>query len=270
MENIMQNEELNFIDNNSPDKPVLGVLEGPCADFMSATRNGRKYPESLWEKVFSDPIVTELIENGGIPGELDHPADREETDSSRIAIMMTEKPAKKNGKLWAKFSILNTPLGKIAYTLAKAGFKLGISSRGSGEVFTDDTGSEVVDEDTYDFKAFDLVLVPAVKSARLNLVTESLDTNKFDYKKALKESLDNATEEDKKLMEDTLSNLDISLENSVEDSAESLNIDDSEDAVAVDNNEANVLDELQENLKKIKELESKIIGLNEKLSVCYT
>ena len=113
--------------------------------------------------------MCEMIENGGIPGELDHPVDREEIDSSRIAILMKEKPKKKDGKLWAKFSILNTPLGKIAYTLAKAGFKLGVSSRGSGDVNTNYDGPEEVDESSYNFKCFDLVVLPSVKSARLNL-----------------------------------------------------------------------------------------------------
>ena len=73
---------------------ILGVLEGPCADFLNPTRNGRMYDESLWEKVFNNPIVNEYFECGGIPGELDHPADRLETCSEKIAIMMPEKPKK--------------------------------------------------------------------------------------------------------------------------------------------------------------------------------
>ena len=40
---------------------ILGTLEGPCADIVNPTRNGRKYSEELWEKVFSDPIVEEQI-----------------------------------------------------------------------------------------------------------------------------------------------------------------------------------------------------------------
>jgi len=136
-----QNEDLIFTDNknqtvnNNP--AILGILEGCCADFIDATRNGRVYDESVWDKVFQeDSIVNELIENGGIPGEMDHPTGgRTDFDSSRLAILMTEKPVKKDGKLWARFNILDTPLGKIAYTLAKAGFKLGISSRGTGDTF---------------------------------------------------------------------------------------------------------------------------------------
>lgn len=217
--NELKKEDLIFTDTSEDIKSndaILGTLEGPCADFVDSTRNGRHYSEELWEKTFSDPIVTELIENGGIVGELDHPTDREETDSSRIAIIMRDKPTKKNGKLWAKFDILNTPLGKIAYTLAKAGFKLGISSRGSGDVTPNYDGTEEVDPTSYDFKAFDLVLLPAVKSARLNLVTESLDTKKFNYKKALLESLENANEKERKIMQETLNNLNIKLDENVQ------------------------------------------------------
>lgn len=217
--NELKKEDLIFTDTAEDIKSndaILGTLEGPCADFVDSTRNGRHYSEELWEKTFSDPIVTELIENGGIVGELDHPTDREETDSSRIAIIMRDKPTKKNGKLWAKFDILNTPLGKIAYTLAKAGFKLGISSRGSGDVTPNYDGTEEVDPSSYDFKAFDLVLLPAVKSARLNLVTESFNTKKFNYKKALLESLENANEKERKIMQETLNNLNIRLDENVQ------------------------------------------------------
>lgn len=210
---MTKNEDLIFTDtSNDTNDAILGTLEGPCADFINATRNGRIYDDSLWEKVFNeDPIVNELLENGGIPGELDHPTDRTELDSSRLAILMREKPKKrKDGKLWAKFDILNTPLGKIAHTLAKAGFKLGISSRGSGDTFTAIDGQEHVDEDSYEFKCFDLVLVPSVKAARLNLVTEGL-SDKFNYKKALVESLNNASVDDRIVMQETLQNLHIDL-----------------------------------------------------------
>lgn len=267
-------EELTFTDYNNQDKAILGTLEGPCADFMHGTRNGRKYDESLWEKVFSDPVVNELIDNGGIPGELDHPADRDEIDSSRIAVLMKEKPKKKNGQLWAKFSILNTPLGKIAYTLAKAGFKLGISSRGSGETFEGPDGEEHVDEDTYNFTCFDLVLVPSVKNARLQLITEGLE-KKFDYKKALRESLENSSEEDKKLMKDTLHDLEIELDekdciNNQTPADEAVDINASEEDLGASDVGPELVDEMQNLIKANKELEEQIISLQEKLSVSYT
>lgn len=259
--NSLKKEDLVFTDTADDVKTseaILGTLEGPCADFIDSTRNGRHYSEELWNRVFADPIVNELIENGGVVGELDHPTDREETDSSRIAIIMREKPTKKNGKLWAKFDILNTPLGKIAYTLAKAGFKLGISSRGSGDVSPNFDGTEEVDESTYDFKAFDLVLLPAVKSARLNLVTEGLDTKKFNYKQALLESLASVNDKERVIMKETLDNLNIQLDD----------IDGEQEDIAVDDDKAS-FKELQDALKENKELAKTITSLQEKLSVSY-
>lgn len=268
MADNIKTEEFIFTDNGSSDKAVLGTLEGPCADFVDSTRNGRHYTDELWEKVFADgTIASELIENGGIPGEMDHPADREETDSSRIAILMKDKPEKKDGKLWAKFQILNTPLGKIAYTLAKAGFNLGISSRGSGDTYTDFDGEEYVDEDTYDFKAFDLVLVPAVKDARLHLVTESLN-NKFDYKKALTESLKDATEKEKKVMMEELDRLGIKLTEE-KSSQEGVDIDATVESDKADNDGNSLVEELQAALLQNQKLQEKIGSLQEKLSVCY-
>ena len=251
--NNEKNETLTFTDNNNQDKVILGTLEGPCASFVDPTRNNRTYSESLWNKVFSNPIVKEMIDQGGIPGELDHPSDRTETDSSRIAILMKEAPKKKNGELWAKFSILNTPLGKIAYTLAKAGFNLGISSRGEGDVIDNYDGTSTVDEDTYDFKCFDLVLLPAVKNARLHLVNESLN-KQFDYKKALNESINSSKEEDKKLMIETLNNLNINY--SIEGNTSE-----------VDSVKSQLVDNLQEALMTNAKLNKKITFLNQQLSV---
>lgn len=97
---------------------------------------------------------------------------------------------------------------ELFITLAKAGFRFGVSSRGTGDV---DDYTEEVDPDTYEFTCFDVVLLPAVESARMKLVTEGLETNKVDYKKLLKESIDTSNDKDKKIMTETLSHLGISL-----------------------------------------------------------
>ena len=259
---MVKNETLKLDDSvkqNNKGQTILGRLSGPCADFINPTRNGRKYDEPLWEKVFSDPIVNEYFEAGGIPGELDHPTDRLETCSEKIAIMMPEKPKKdKDGHLIATFDILDTPNGRIAYTLAKYGYKLGISSRGGGDTYKGADGEEHVDEDTYDFHGFDLVLLPAVKAARLQL-QESLQNGKT-FKQAINESLEKATPDEKKVMTETLNNLNI--EYTSEKSIDKSN-------VAVDNVEASVMNQLQETLLAKQQLEAKYTELQEKLSVCY-
>lgn len=186
----------------------MGVLEGPVADFVHPTRNGRLYSKELWENVLKNPIVKEQFANGGIPGELDHPADREDICSEKIAVLMPEPPVLKNGEYWGKFHILDTPCGRIVYTLAKAGFKLGVSSRGTGDV---DDYTNTVDPDSYDFTCFDVVLLPAVKDARMNLVTESVEKESA-VSEALKEAIEPIIDDEKedkgrKIMKETLNHL---------------------------------------------------------------
>lgn len=46
----LKKEELTLDDSvkqNKMGQPILGRLQGPCADFILPTRNGRKYDEAL-------------------------------------------------------------------------------------------------------------------------------------------------------------------------------------------------------------------------------
>lgn len=196
---------------SSKGSAILGRLTGPCADTIRPTRNGRKYSDELWEKVFKDPLVKEQFSNGGIFGEMNHPADRDEVDLTQVCVCMPEPPKKNDkGELIASWDILDTPNGRILKTLCDYGYKLGISSRGSGEVETDFDGNESVDPDSYQLNAWDIVLIPAVKSARLDYVTESVNSKKT-LKQALVESLNNASDSDRAIMKNTLDSLNIKL-----------------------------------------------------------
>lgn len=177
----------------------------------------------------------------------------------KIAICMPEPPKKNDkGQLIGTWDILDTPNGRIAHTLAKYGYQLGISSRGGGDTYEDFDG-EHVNEDTYDFQGFDLVLLPAVKAARLKMV-ESVQNQKT-FKAAINEALENATPDEKKIMTETLSNLNIEYNhNSV--------IDNKQD-IAANNAGASIVKELQDSLLAKQELETKVTELQEKLSVCY-
>lgn len=267
---------------------ILGRLVGPCADFINPTRNGRKYSEELWEKVFEDPIMKERIESGVCFGELGHPTDREETDIEKIAVCLRELPKKnKEGQLVAVFDILDTPNGRILKTLCDYGSKIGVSSRGTGDLI----GNEV-DPDTYECQGWDVVLIPAVKAARLEYVTESLDTNSLKLKQALCESLNSATEEERKVMTETLNNLNIDLtnipeekqldegcevkEDKCEEECNSENCADKQDEtsnetqtteVEADNDGLAVIASLQEALKDKANLVTQVRELQEKLAV---
>lgn len=276
---IKKTEELVLDDSvkmNSKGEAILGVLEGPCADVINPTRNERQYDEELWNNVFNDPIVNEYFECGGILGELDHPAERTETDTSKVAICMPEKPKKgKDGKLYARFDILDTPNGRIVYTLAKYGYKLGVSSRGNGDVYEAYDGKEHVDPKTYELKAFDIVLLPAVKSARLAL-KESVGNKTF--KQAIRESLESATKDEKRIMVESLRSLKIDYKieqakNQSKINEKTTNLIESKEASqvksAAEDTGVYLVKELQNQIKENKELKESYQAVQEQLSVCY-
>lgn len=204
---------------------ILGRLVGVIADTQKPTRNGRKYSEKLWENVFENPIMKEKIANRCCFGELNHPADRSEVDLERVAICLAEYPKKDaNGQLHGVFDILSTPNGRILKALCDYGCKIGISSRGQGDLITDDNGDEAVDPDTYDCECFDAVIVPGVEVARLKYVTESLHKDKT-LRTVLTEELETATTDARKIMEETLDMLKIKLTESDNEEKDNLEIE---------------------------------------------
>ena len=243
---------------------ILGRLVGPIADFKNPTRNERYYSEALWDKTFDQPLMKEKLENKLLLGELGHPTDRTDIDMEKVAICLAEKPVKtKDGKVRGIFDILDTPNGRILKTLCDYGCKIGVSSRGTGDVSEDyERGGEQVDPDTYEMECWDAVLIPAVKDARPQYVTESL--NKNSLKKALNEALEKSQPDEQKVMVETLKNLDIDI-----NSDEDIDIKEEDQKDAANNDGAELVDQLQESLKNQEALESKVQELQEKLSVCY-
>lgn len=250
-------------------KHILGRLYGPIADVVYPTRNGRRYSEELWENVFNNDIMKEKFNNKVMYGELGHPEDREQVDLEKVAICMPEPPKKdEDGKLIAYFDILDTPNGRILKTLYDYGSTLGISSRGTGDVDGDE-----VNPDTFSCECWDVVIVPAVESARLKF-TEGLETKKS-LRQALTESLNSASDEDRKVMTETLRelNIDINEESIPEKGGDKLaksepskqTQDETEEAK--DDGADEVIKSLQEALLDKATLERKIIELQEKLAV---
>ena len=191
---------------------ILGRLFGPIATCLENTRNGRKYNRQLWEKALNDELFHEKIANKCLFLELGHPADREETDMKQVCACIPEMPKIIDGDLCASVDILDTPNGRLLKTLVDYGFVPGISSRGSGDVLDNNE----VDPETFFLECFDIVSIPAVKKARLN-VCESLDSENLKLKKALVESYRAAKEEDKDTMKKALENLNIDIEEEISD-----------------------------------------------------
>ena len=176
----------------NPRKGCLGRLEGICADFKNATRNGRIYSRELWEKVFNDPIFKESLETKTLLGELDHPEDRLEVLAGEACVVMTDyRIDDEEGVIYAGFDILDTPRGKILKTLLDYGSVLGVSSRGQGDIINTANG-ETVDPDTYDFACFDVVLTPAVEKARQSVVESTNKVKAKKFAESIKEQINEA------------------------------------------------------------------------------
>ena len=179
---------------------------------------------------------------------------------------MPKPPYKnKDGLLMGEWDILDTPCGRILKTLVDYGYKIGISSRGSGDVYEDMDGNECVDADTYDFQGFDAVILPAVKAARLTPVTEELSKKKT-LQQALTESLNAATPDERKIMEEKIKELNLVTEDEEgikhEDAKDTMAGSEpsikKEDEVVDDKLNSDLIENLQEVLKQKTELEKEL------------
>ena len=194
IEELTSRREVTLDESVQPSAKSLGTLKGICADYKESTRNGNFYSRKLWENVFKDPLVKEALEDRVLLGELDHPSDgRLEMSAANACIVMTGYEFDDNEQvLKGSFDILPTPSGKVLRSLLDYGCRLGLSSRGEGDVTTDDQGRNVVAEDgSYYFVGFDAVAMPAVKKAKPAL-QESL-SKRMTFKESLSEQINSAS-----------------------------------------------------------------------------
>jgi len=141
---------------------VLMTLEGVLQRADTKNANKRVYPMSLWNKILKDEDVNSRLESRRMLGELDHPA-HGSTALSRVSHVVTSQELRPNGEVFGRIDILDTPGGRIAETLFKAGVQLGVSSRGDGSVEQKDGFSEV--QDDFRLETYDLVLKPSTPGA---------------------------------------------------------------------------------------------------------
>lgn len=131
--------------------------------------NERVYP--VYEIRRAVETVNDILRSGeSVLGEADHPAELNiniDRVSHMITQMWMEGP---NG--FGKLKILPTPMGNIIRTLIESGVKLGVSSRGSGNV--DDFGN-VSD---FTIVTVDIVAKPSAPNAYPKIVYESLNSKR--------------------------------------------------------------------------------------------
>jgi len=155
---------------NEQGQEVL-VVKGPFQIADAKNANGRVYSSKLWNNVFSDKTTVGSIKERGMVGMLGHPADGK-PDPNLVSHVITKNWLGKDKVVYGEAEILDTPSGKIVQELFRKNIRIGISSRGDGDVKETDKG-EMVDE-AYSLLGYDFVLNPSVNIAFPKAV-ESVD-----------------------------------------------------------------------------------------------
>jgi hypothetical protein len=159
-------------------------MKGICIQGNVKNANQRVYPTFEINKAVQK--ISDTIAGGqSVLGEVDHPEDLK-INLDRVSHMLTNMYMEgDNG--YGKLKILPTPMGKLVETMLQSGVKLGVSSRGSGNV---DEGTGNVSD--FDIITVDVVAQPSAPNAYPTPIYESLLNMKHGHKvlevaKAVKE-----------------------------------------------------------------------------------
>lgn len=153
---------------SSEDNPHGGkslYMKGIFIQGGVKNRNQRVYPIHEIQRAVN--ALNEMIKEGPVLGELDHPEELN-INLDRVSHMITEMYMDGNNGI-GKLKILNTPMGNIAKVLIQDGVKLGVSSRGSGNV---NNMGNVTD---FEIVTVDLVATPSAPNAVPLPLWESLN-----------------------------------------------------------------------------------------------
>ena len=136
--------------------------------------NERVYPVSEIETAV-DTLNKQIQEGYSVLGDVDHPDDLK-INLDRVSHMITSMWMDgANG--FGKLKILPTPMGQLVKTMLESGVKLGVSSRGSGNV--NDMDGRVSD---FEIITVDIVAQPSAPNAYPKAIYESLMNMKHGHK----------------------------------------------------------------------------------------
>jgi len=159
----------------SPEAANVQIMEGADGKelFMAGlfiqgdvkNQNGRVYPKDEIKKAV-ESVRSRLSQGETVMGELDHPEELQ-INLDRVSHIITDMHCDDANGI-GKLKIIETPMGNIARALLKAGAKLGVSSRGSGNV---NESGRVSD---FDIVTVDIVAQPSAPDAYPKTIYESL------------------------------------------------------------------------------------------------
>ena len=101
--------------------PILGTYEGEALDTNITNNNGLDITAEVIKQVLASDEYAQGLENGWFIGFLGHPEDPNCMDFKDGCIVLTDMSIDDNGKVYAKFNLIDTPVGRIVKTLQDAG-----------------------------------------------------------------------------------------------------------------------------------------------------
>lgn len=165
-ENLSYDQAHIIVESDDKDGKSL-YMKGICIQGGVRNQNQRVYPVNEIGRAVN--TLNDQITSGySVLGELDHPSDLKinlDRVSHMITKMWMEGP---NG--YGKLKILPTPMGNLIRVMLESGVKLGVSSRGSGNVREDGSG-EVSD---FEIITVDVVAQPSAPGAYPEPIYEHL------------------------------------------------------------------------------------------------
>lgn len=167
------NMVLESAENARGDKDLY--LKGICIQGDVKNANNRVYPVTEISKAVKT-LNNQIGQGYSVLGEADHP-DGLNINLDRVSHMITEMWIDgTNG--YGKMKILPTPMGQLVKTMLENGVKLGVSSRGSGNVSEDGSG-KVSD---FEIITVDIVAQPSAPGAYPTPIYEHLMNTQNGYK----------------------------------------------------------------------------------------
>ena len=160
----------NDISSQMLEESTTGVkrmyISGPFLQAEDRNRNGRIYPRKIIEREVKK--FQSLIESKEALGELNHPTDRAEIDPREASILVTELTM--DGNLaFGKAKVLSTPCGKLLESLISDGVRMGVSSRGTGNLMENN-----IVADDFNLICIDSVYMPSAQCAYMDPIYESV------------------------------------------------------------------------------------------------
>ena len=157
-----------IVEETNRNTPSNLYIKGPYMMAEGANRNKRIY--NLDEmRTEAKRYTEEMIKPGRAMGELNHPTTAD-VDLGRACHLVTELTQDGN-VFYGKSKVLSTPTGLIVRSLISDGVKVGMSTRGLGQLVSESNGNSRVKD--FRLVAVDCVADPSFPKAFVNGILES-------------------------------------------------------------------------------------------------